>query len=286
MTANTSSGPDVQWEGRPWGEALAEHLEAQQALQPMAPDTFAYCRALAQFCIDYRLISGLGRKLNWFGFGEVPLAFADDPPPGEEEDMLKTLIWLEDFVEVSGIGHGELVSFWLAEEADDREDIYGFSFVDSDLGPVTRRLFGHSAAMRAMVQLSPWHKEFYEATKELMSHALIKSGLGEALLAGGGTGFTALATVTDESGQAVRVSMSIDHFREGDQMPMIRSPFDDAPEGEIIPIADLCQQYEVHRTSDAVQSFLGPQVSEEEALQMAFRGPTGALPSTPGAEGE
>jgi hypothetical protein len=277
----TEIGSEVQFEGRPWGEALAEYVEARNAAQPLRPDTLAYCRAVAQFCIDYRLMSGIGRKLNWFGFGEINLAFTDDPAPGEDEDILKTLIWLDDFVKVSGIERGELVSFWLAEEADDRGDIYGFSFVDSDLGPVTCRLFGHSAAMRAMAFLSPWHKEFYEATKELMSHAMVESGLGEMLLAGGGTGFTVLATMTDESGQAVRVSMSIDHFRDGDQLPMIRSPFDDAPDGEVIPITDLCQEYELHRTGDAVQSLLGPRVSEEEALKMAFSGPAGVVPTDP-----
>jgi hypothetical protein len=249
-----------------WGQGFSEFIEARNRLQPMLPHTLAYSRAVAAFCHEHRLVPGHGQTLNWFGYGSVPLAFDDEA----DEDGLKTLMWMEDFSAVSGISCEDLILFWMEEEEDERSDIYSISY-EYDGRPITRYLFGHSAAMRAMTFLSPWRHEFYEQTKEMMSHAMAKSGLGQMLMGGDGSGFTAIAHMTTVDGQALTVAHPIHSFNE-DNVPIVRPMWEDA-EDELIPITDMCETYEVVRSSDAAQNILGPRVSEEEALKMAFRGP-------------
>jgi hypothetical protein len=49
------------------------------------------------------------------------------------------------------------------------------------------------------------------------------------------------------------------------------------PAGERIRITDLTETYTVVRAGDATQDFLGPTVSEGEAVERALRGPAGPL---------
>lgn len=249
-----------------WGQGFAEYIEAQNRIEPMSPRTLAYARAAAAFCHEHRLVPGHGQTLNWFGYGTLPLAFDDE----NDEDPLKTLIWLEDFSAVSGITCEDLILFWMEQDEEDRSDIYAISY-DYDGRSITRYLFGHSAAMRAMTLLSPWRHEFVKATMEMMSHAMAKSGLGQTLL--GGDGWTAIVHLQTAEGETLTVAHPIVSFRD-DNVPIVRPLWDDADPDELIPITDMCETYEVVRASDAAHDVFGPRVSEDEALKMAFRGPT------------
>jgi hypothetical protein len=95
----------------------------------------------------------------------------------------------------------------------------------------------HDFVMRAFAIHSPWREEYYKNTQVLM---------------------------------AVKAF-------DTDNVPIVSSPFDDASEGERMRITDLTDTYTVERASDATQAFLGPTVSEEEAVALALRGPSGPL---------
>lgn len=253
-----------------WGQGFGEYIEARNRIEPVTPHTLAYSRAVAVFCHENGLTPGFGHTLNWFGYGDIPLAFDDE----NDEEPLKTLIWMEDFSGVSGITCEDLITFWIGEQEDDRDDVYAIRY-EIDDKPITRYLFGHSAAMRAMTFLSPWREEFVNATMEMMSHAMAKSGLGQTLM--GGDGFTAIVHLRTVEGETLKVAHPIVSFNEGN-IPIVHPMWDDADPDELIPITDMCETYEVVRSSDAAHDVLGPRVSEDEALKQAFRGPQ-ALPA-------
>ncbi|GAA1749544.1 hypothetical protein [Nonomuraea bangladeshensis] len=273
MTESKMTATDIEIianafrEENTWGQGFAEYIEAQNRIEPMSPGVLAYARAVAQFCHEHRLVPGFQHTLNWFGYGDIPLAFDDE----NDDEPLKTLIWMEDFSGVSGISCEDLILFWMEQEEDDRSDIYSIGY-EYDGKSITRYLFGHSAAMRAMTFLSPWRKEFVQATMELMSHAMEKSGLGQTLM--GGDGWTVITNLETVEGETLKLAHPIVSFRE-DNVPLVRPPWDDADPDELIPITDVCQTYEVVRASDAAHDILGPNVSEDEAMKMAFRGPMG-----------
>ncbi|MDH2429335.1 DUF4326 domain-containing protein [Sphaerisporangium sp. TRM90804] len=258
-------------ETRNWGQNFAVYIETLHERDPMELGHYHYAMAVADLCGDNGLIPGFDRTVNWFGYGEMTIAFEAQ----NDDEPLKTMFWSEDLARVSGVDLKRLHDWWQQQlDDDDREDVWGLTYYSPRHDRErTLPLFSHSAALRVMTFLSPWRHEFYEATKELMSHAMEKSGLGEFLLGGEKSGFTALAHMKSTDGAITKVMMPIHDF-SADNIPIVRAPWDDAADDEFLKITELCERYEVHRASDAVHAFLGPRVSEEEAKQMAFRGPS------------
>ncbi|MBA9002027.1 hypothetical protein [Thermomonospora cellulosilytica] len=220
--------------------------------------------------VDFAECRGLyfagGAEANLWGFGTARIVL-DEPGGG---------FWMRlfDLAEPAGLTDEQLYRVFLAELADQQEQgrdddcpsvLYLKAHGARDL------LVHHDFVMRLFATHSPWRAEFFANTQELMRHAMIRSGLGDALFGSSPTGFTVVATLRTDDDQPVKLSMPVLEF-DPDNVPIVAAPFDDA-EGERIPITHLADTWEVHRATDVARDFFGPTTDEAEATRRAFRGP-------------
>lgn len=218
--------------------------------------------------LDYADQNGLfigGGEIDLWGFGRTDVMFSD--PDGGWWVALYSL------VEPTGLTAEALRDLWDHEaEEYEGESVDRINYLDGVNLPVVH----HDFVMRAFALHSPWREEFYENTQQLMRHAMMHSGLGAMLTGSPDTGFTAIAELRAEDGEPLKLFMPVKAF-DTDNVPIVASPFDDAAEGEQVRITDLTDTYTVERAGDATQAFLGPTVSEEAAVALALRGPSGPL---------
>lgn len=207
-----------------------------------------------------------GGEIDLWGFGKANILFTD--PDGG------WWIGLYSLIEPTGLTAETLRGLFDNEveeyEGESADRIYYRDADDSSL-PIVH----HDFVMRAFALHSPWRKEFYENTKELMAHAMMHSGLGTLITGSPDTGFTAIAELHTTEGESIKLMMPVKAF-DTDNVPIVSSPFDDAAD-EQVRITDLTETYTVQRASDATHAFLGPTVSEDEAVALALRGPSGPL---------
>lgn len=247
---------------------LAEyHTNMRTALSKLLEkgDLFADLHILTaqlDYAEAHGLYLGAPRTANLWGFGEVPVLFVN--PQG---GFWVNLIWL---IDPTGLTYSQLIEAFLEEEAD--EDFQASVGRIPDKDGKTSLIVDHSFVMRTFSTRSPWHREFYEATRELIAHALERSGLLDQM-ADTPTGFTAVAHMENTTGKAFKVSMPVHGWTTDGTTPIVQAPWDDAPEDDLIPITDLCRTWELHRSGDAARAFLGPRVDEETAIQRALAGP-------------
>lgn len=223
--------------------------------------------------LDYADEHGLylgGREVDLWGFGKAHIMF-NEPDGG-------WWIGLYSLIEPTGLSPLKLRDLFEEDEADAERGAISVARVpygdERDPGlPIVH----HDFVMRAFALHSPWRKEFYENTEELMRHAMINSGLADLLTGLSTSGYTAVAEMHTVEGEPFRLHMPVKAFDPHDNVPLVSSPFDDAAEGEQVRITDLTETYTIWRASDVTQDFLGPTVSEDEAIARALRGPSGPL---------
>jgi hypothetical protein len=214
---------------------------------------------------DYRGLFIGGGEIDLWGFGKTHIMFSD--PDGGWWVALYSLI------EPTGLSAETLRDLWDREaEEYEGESVDRINYLDGTNLPIVH----HDFVMRAFAIHSPWREEYYKNTQQLMRHAMMHSGLGTLITGSPETGFTAIAELRTDEGEPIKVLMAVKAF-DTDNVPIVSSPFDDASEGERMRITDLTDTYTVERASDATQAFLGPTVSEEEAVALALRGPSGPL---------
>lgn len=200
--------------------------------------------------------------IDLWGFGSVNVYF-DDPAGGWWVSML-------DLIDPSGVPYERLIELFDEETEEYDEVTTGRVEFNDDGNEWSLMMVNHSFVMRLFACHSPWRKEFYENTKELMAHALEKSGLAAKITGSSETGFTALVHLTTTDGKVHKTYMPVHGFT-ADDVPLVRSPFDDCD--DMMPVTDLAQTWELVRADDATKAFFGPHVDEETAREMAWRGP-------------
>jgi hypothetical protein len=178
-------------------------------------------------------------------------------------------VTLEDLIVPTGLSYEDLERVFLADEASEERGDISVAHLPVG-GGLSTRIVRHDFVLRAFSLHSPWRNEFYEKTKELMSHAMVKSGLAELFVTSSNSGFAVLAHMRATDGQVVRIQMMIHSF-DSDNVPIVAAPWDDAAEDELVRIDTLCESYEVLRAGDAVEELLGPKVGESEARAIAMR---------------
>ncbi|MFI9552635.1 hypothetical protein [Nonomuraea endophytica] len=253
-----------------WAEGFRLYIEAKNVQQPFDPDSLAIFRSYADFCERRNCAPGKG-EANLWGFGKVPIAF-----DSFNEQERAGWLHLHDLVEPTGIDEAGLYRIWREWTDEDRDDVDVIEYwLPSQDRFGTQPLFNVTAVSRLFMSYSPWSKEWFNNVQELMGHAFMNSGLADHLADQAKSGFVAIAHIETDKGENLKVQMSIESF-DDDNTPIVTAPWDDAAEGETVLITEVCKHYEVHRASDAVRSFLGPKVDEEEATKRAFQGPTGS----------
>lgn len=257
--------PNTTWPDH--ADHIAAMREAVATLRAQEPDRAWDCLdGLVDFAERRGCYFSNGATVNLWGFGTATTVL-DDPDGG---------FWMRLFnlADPTGLTDDQLYRIFLDELAEQHEDGRdddhpSVCYIQTDAG--RDLLVHHDFVMRAFSVHSPWHKEFYEATRELMAHAMEKSGLLDAF-GGSPSGFTAIAHLTTADGTNIKLSMPVLRF-DVDEVPLVRPFADDAPDDAKIRITDLTGTYELHRAGDAVRSILGPRVDEDEATALAFRGP-------------
>jgi hypothetical protein len=247
---------------------IAHMREAVATLRADEPDRPGWdcLDRLTDFAERHGLYFAPDTEANLWGFGSARVVLTE--PDGG--------FWMRLFnlAEPTGLDDVDLYRIFLDElatqEEEGRDDDHP-SVLYIKVDGARDLLVHHDFVMRLFAIHSPWRKEFYESTKELMSHAMEKSGLLD-MFGASPTGFTAIAHLTSEGGEAIKVSMPIRRF-DADEVPIVDAPFDDAADGEEMRITEMTSTYEICRAGDAARSILGPKVDEETATAMAFRGP-------------
>lgn len=237
-------------------KALTEWVQAGNLTEGSA------LHALADHAADRGLyVNTRHEKVNLWGFGEVePLFFEADGG---------FWVTLDDLVVPTGLSFEALAQIFLEDEADEERGDISVAHLRVG-GDLSAKIVRHDFVMRAFSLHSPWRNEFYEKTKELMSHAMVKSGLADMFVTSSNSGFAALAHMRTTGDEVIKVQMMIHSF-DADNVPIVRAPWDDAAEDEMVRIDTICETYEVLRASDAVHQLLGPEVSEDEAREIAMR---------------
>lgn len=214
--------------------------------------------AMVAFGREHQAVPDI-QPLNLWGFGSGMQVFrrADD---GMWVDLIS-------IAEATGIDSTRLLGLFEEE----REEFEGHStrvlrYLD---GRELLYLVSHDFVMRAFACHSPWHKEFYENTKELMSHGMEKSGMFEPRE--GGPEFVAVVEMSTVDGESFRLSHPVVRFDDG--VPMVHAPWDDADPDELMAATSLGVVLEVRPYREAIRKFMGPRVDEDEAHRLAFRGP-------------
>ncbi|WP_141581281.1 hypothetical protein [Actinomadura sp. WMMA1423] len=247
---------------------IADMREAVATLRTTEPDRNSWdaLDKLVDFAEQQGLHFNPDTHANLWGFGSVRVVLSE--PDGG--------FWVRLFslIEPTGLDDVELYRLFLEELAEQdqegREDDHPSVHL-IEAGDARDLLVHHDFVMRVFATHSPWRKEYFENTKELMHHAMEKSGL-LGIFGASPTGFTAIAHLTTEDGEAIKLSMPIRRF-DADEVPIVAAPFDDAAEGEEMRITDMTSTYEICRADDAARSIFGPKVDEGTATEMAFRGP-------------
>lgn len=221
-------------------------------------DRMALARVIAGFAREHQVIPDI-RPIGLFGFGQG-LQFFRNPAGG----------WwmpLDDLEDPTGVPLSRLRELF----AEDREEFGGHdcAYMVLDSG-FEMEMVAHSFAMRVFSGESPWSDVFYENTKDLMAHAMEKSGLMDSFA--GRSEFTVVAHMKATDGAVVKVMMPVHGF-DSDDVPLVRAPWDEADPDEVVRVTEVAKVYDLHRSGDAVRDFLGPEVPEDEAARRAMRGP-------------
>lgn len=236
-------------------EQIQQYLDSVYA-EIDDPETVKLMEETAAFAREHQVIPD-ARPINLWGFGEGMQLFSE--PDG---GWWMSLVSIE---EATGIPYSRLVEIF-DEEHEERADVStGFMWTASG---APWRLVTHDFVMRAFACHSPWHKEFYENTRELLAHGIEKSGLFEPRE--GGPEYVAVVEMMTVDGKPLRMSLPVERF--DDEVPMVRAPWDDAEPNELIPVTSMSVTYTLERYGDSARNFLGPRVDEDEAVRLAFRG--------------
>lgn len=204
---------------------------------------------------------------NCWGFGEVPI-FAMDP----DGAWWTALIAL---VEPTGIPFKrlhELYKEYVEEEDAWAQEAKERRTTDCLFGPdgFSYPLVNSTFAMKMFALHSPWAKEYYEKTSDLMFHAMKKTGLAGAMTRTK-TGFTAKVQLTLADGEVIQVLTPIRGWTGGEDevgVPLIHAD-DDSDDDDLIPVTDWSEVYEVITSADAAEALFSTSTTVEEAAARA-----------------
>ncbi|MEV5940299.1 hypothetical protein [Streptomyces sp. NPDC051994] len=158
------------------------------------PNQRAALEALADFSERHRSIPSSGDVDLW-GFGTAQMMAR--PVEGG------WWVCLHDLTEATGIGHRELQTAFLEALDRDEGEADTIEWRNPEDDEHHLDLVRHDFVMRLFAERSPWRREFFENTADLMAHAILKSGLADQLggvvrITGDGTG-NLIATATGET---------------------------------------------------------------------------------------
>lgn len=250
----------------------AEHItrmrDAIAVLHTQEPNPGHECLSvLVDFAERHGLYFADDTQVNLWGFGTAPIVLSE--PDGG--------YWLRllDLAEPTGLTGRQLCRIFrdeLAEQQEQEGDADHPTVLDIHTTGGRDLLVHNDFVVRVFAIHSPWRSEFQRNTEQLMAHGLEKSGLLDTI-GQSPTGFTVIAHLTTDDGEAIKLSMPVLRF-DVDQVPIVLAPFDDAVEGEEMRVTTMTGTYEVHRADDAVRAVLGPTIGREEAVRRAYRGPS------------
>ncbi|TKA11736.1 hypothetical protein [Actinacidiphila oryziradicis] len=129
--------------------------------------------ALADFCEEYTVWprAGLGIVASLWGFEPEVSVFA--------EDANATGHWfhLPDLSGPTGVDYDRLADEFDRDRADDYSDVALITWPGNN----GLRIVRHTFAMRIFSGVSPWAKEFYRNTEDLLRLGFLHSGLADSL---------------------------------------------------------------------------------------------------------
>ncbi|MGW6743747.1 hypothetical protein ACWGDX_24015 [Streptomyces sp. NPDC055025] len=149
---------------------IKEHRAVGEQLAPAAR---LIHNALADFCENHRAWPrlGLGHFIDLWGFGEVPVV-------AEAADGTGHWLHLPDLMTPTGVDYPTLRHEFDRDTADDYGDIAYVTWPGDNGG---LHLVKHTFAMRIFAGESPWAKEFWANTKDILRLGMLHSGLADTL---------------------------------------------------------------------------------------------------------
>ncbi|MCP2336137.1 hypothetical protein [Actinomadura rupiterrae] len=245
----------------------AEHIAAMRdaAAQLWHNDDDNEPLAVLDAIIDFAEERGLylaAGDIDLWGFGRVrPMYRTTD-----------NTYWirLPDLVEPTGLSYRELLAVFedeYAEQPPDDPELLRFVGASGTVIP----LADDAWVMRVFATHSPWAPEFSKNMSQVFRHAMVASGLADRI-GGSSTGVMAITTLRTVEGDDLTVTLPVESL-SADGVPMVRSPFDDAAPGELLPVTALTDKWTLEQPHEAAHEMFAPSTTPAQAAAQACRGP-------------